>query len=228
MPGLAIKSLGENCRMLAQVSFTIPAKACDFPEWHHGRENYAVWILQLEDGAIWEKFKAAREHLDGYLLEPYPRQPHITLFVCGFLADKPQYNDDFTHDQLQMQVRTLEKAEISSFEIEIGGFNSFASAPYLEVRDPEEGIVRLRKILSHGAKEIRTTTYTPHLTVGLYSGKFLSEDVMSRMATFSNIPIPWKVEGVTLATYQAREFAGRLNYLQSIGFDNDIPEKIPR
>jgi 2'-5' RNA ligase len=208
--------------MLPQLSRTIPAEIRDFPEWHHGRETYAVWILQLEDDAIWERFKVAREHLNGYLLEPYQRQPHITLFVCGFLVEQPQYNDDFTHGQLQAQFQSLEKTNIRPFEIEIGGFNSFASAPYLEVHDPEGGLVRLRKILSKGAKEFRTTTYTPHLTVGLYSGAYPSEEVLSRMATFSREPIHWKVNQITLATYQAQEFAGRLHYLQTISFDNDV------
>ena len=214
--------------MLRQYPTTIPAEARDFPEWHHGRETYAVWILQLEDGAISEKFKAARDHLDGYLLKPYRRQPHITLFVCGFLVEKPQYNDDFTHQQLQTQFKTLEKADIGPFEIEIGGINSFASAPYLEVHDLDDGISRLRELLSRGAREFRTAPYTPHLTVGLYSGAYPSEDVMSRMATFLRKPIRWKVNQITLATYQAQEFAGRLHYLQTISFDNDVSEKVSR
>jgi 2'-5' RNA ligase len=207
--------------MLNQHPRTIPAEIRDFPEWHHGRETYAVWILKLEDDFVREKFKSARTHLDGYLIKPYQRQPHITLFVCGFLVQEANYNDDFTHDQLQAQLRTLEKADIGPFEIEIGGLNSFASAPYLEVHDPHGSIPDLREILSRSAREFRTAPYTPHLTVGLYSGAFQSGDVISRMASFSSKPIRWKVEEIVLATYQAQEFAGRLNYLRKIGFDND-------
>jgi 2'-5' RNA ligase len=202
--------------MLNHAPVTIPAEARDFTEWHHGRETYAVWILRLDDDAIREKFKAAREHLDGYLLEPYRRQPHITLFVCGFLVDASQYNDDFTHEQLQAQFRTLEKASIAPFEIEIGGLNSFASAPYLEVHDPEGGVPRLREVLSRGAREFRTAPYTPHLTVGLYSGAFPSEQVARRLAAFSGEPTRWKVEDITLATYKAKEFAGELSYRRDL------------
>lgn len=198
--------------MLSRVPTTIPAEKRDFPEWHHGRETYAVWILRLEGEAMREKFKAAREHLDGYLLEPYRRQPHITLFVCGFLVDASQYNDDFTHEQLQAQFRTLEKASIAPFEIEIGGLNSFASAPYLEVQDLDSGIPRLREVLSRGAREFRTAPYTPHLTVGLYTSAFPSDEVARRLAGFSRVPIRWKVEQITLATYKANEFAGGLSY----------------
>ena len=207
--------------MLPRYPKTIPAEIRDFPEWHHGRETYAVWILPMEDEAIWETFEAAREHLDGYLLEPYRRQPHITLFVCGFLVDRPQYNDDFTHAQLQVQFRALEPANIAHFVIEIGGLNSFASAPFLEVHDPEGGIARLRDILSRGAPEFRTTPYTPHLTVGLYADAFPSEEVMKRLANFSRTPIRWEVNQVTLVTYKAQEFAGKLSYERRISLKND-------
>jgi 2'-5' RNA ligase len=206
--------------MLHQFPITIPAENRDFPEWRCGRETYMVWVLRAEDMAIQDKFKAARKHLNGYLLEPYRRQPHITLFVCGFLVDRPQYNDDFTQAQLDAQIQALEKEKVQPFEIEIGGLNSFASAPYLEVHDPDGGITRLREILSHGAREFRTAPYTPHLTVGLYADAFPSEEVMAQVATFSRDPVRWQVKFVTLATYNARKIAGMLTYKDT--FTNSI------
>ena len=199
--------------MLHHYQETIAAENRDFPEWHHERETYAVWVLRCDQNKIiQEKFKSAREHLNGYLLEPYHRQPHITLFVCGFLVDEPHYNDDFPLAHLDAQVKALELANIQPFEIEIGGFNSFASAPFLEVHDPEKGIHRLREILSRGGHEFRTASYTPHLTIGLYAGKFQSQDVMQRLAGYSSKPVRWKVESVALATYQAQEFTGKLKF----------------
>ena len=205
--------------MLSGYPKTIPAEIRDFPEWHRGRETYAVWILPLEDDAVREIFEAAQEHLDGYLLEPNRRQPHITLFVCGFLVAKPQYNDDFTHEQLQAQLQTLEKADTTPFEIEVGGLNSFASAPFLEIHDPEGGIARLREVLSHGAREFRTAPYTPHLTIGLYADAFPSESVMKRLASFPRTPVRWEVNQITLATYKAHEFAGKLSYEHHISLE---------
>lgn len=196
--------------MLNQVPTTIPAENRDFPEWHRGRESYAAWVLRMEDKAIQEKFNAAREHLNGYLLEPYLRQPHITLFVCGFLVDSPRYNDDFTQAQLSAQMQALEKAKPKPFEIEIGGLNSFASAPFLEAHDSEGGIAHLREILSTGAREFRTAPYVPHLTVGLYAGAFPSEDVTGQLVTFPTKPVRWKVEQINFATYNAQEIAGVL------------------
>ncbi|NQU30932.1 MAG: 2'-5' RNA ligase family protein [Anaerolineae bacterium] len=199
--------------MLPQVPTTIPSEIRDYPEWRRGRKSYAVWVLRCDQSkAIQNKFNAARVHLQGYLLEPYHRQPHITLFVCGFLVEESQYNDDFTQPQLDAQVMALEKANIQQFEIEIGGMNSFASAPFLEIHDPEGGIPHLREILSRGAREFRTAPYRPHLTIGLYADAFSSEKVLERMAAFSSEPLRWRVEQVMLARYRAEEIAGELNY----------------
>jgi 2'-5' RNA ligase len=204
--------------MLHQSLTTIPAEVRDFAEWHHGRRHYAVWVLRCEDNpAIQAKFKAARAHLNGYLLEPYDRQPHITLFVCCFLAATAHYNDDFTQMQVDAQIQALGSAHLEPFEIEINGLKSFASAPFLEVHDPDGGITRLRAVLSGGAPEFRTTPYRPHLTVGLYASAFPSQDVLARMAVFMTEPIRWRVEQVSLATYQASEIVGKLNYRYRYG-----------
>lgn len=199
--------------MLHQTSTTIPSELRDFPEWRRGRKSYAVWVLRCDENeAIKEKFKAARSHLGSYLLEHYHRQPHITLFVCGFLVEEHLYNDDFTRAQLEAQAQALGKADIQPFEIEIGGMNSFASAPFLEVHDPLGGITRLREVLAHGAWEFRTAPYRPHLTIGLYSDAFPSKGVAARMATFTSEPVRWIAEQVTLATYNADKPVGELSY----------------
>jgi 2'-5' RNA ligase len=205
-----------NIQMLNQVQTTLPAEIRDFPEWHHGRASYAVWVLTLEEEAIRDKFAAARAQLDGYLLEPYGRQPHITLFVCGFLVEKPQYNDDFTQAQLQNQIQALEETSPPPFEIEIGGLNSFASAPFLEVHDPNGGIARLREVLSRGAREFRTAPYTPHLTVGLYADTFPSVEVARRLVEFPKDPIRSRVIQIVFSTYRAQEIAGRLTYQHEV------------
>ena len=206
--------------MLHQCPTTIPAEIRDYPEWRRGRLTYAVWILSMEDGIITERFNAARQHLSCYLLEPYRRQPHITLFVCGFLVDKPQYNDDFTPTQLQSQFQALQEARIEPFEIEVSGLNSFASAPFLDVSDPLGGITRLRDVLARGAREFRTAPYTPHLTVGLYSGAFLSADVAKRLATFPSDPARLKIEQIAFTTYRAQEIAGPLAYEHTLVLNN--------
>lgn len=202
--------------MLTSVPNTIPCEDRDFHEWRRGRETYAVWVLALDNAVIQQRFNAAREYLDGFLLQPYRRQPHITLFVCGFLVETPQHDDDFTQSQFQSQMRTLETANMRAFEIEIGGLNSFASAPFLEVRDPQGGVARLRELLSTGAREFRTAPYLPHLTVGLYAGAFPGEKVAERMSRFPSDSIKMKVGQIAFATYQAREIAGALTLQQEV------------
>jgi 2'-5' RNA ligase len=209
--------------MLHQCPTTIPAEIRDYPEWRRGRDTYAVWILPVDNGLIQTKFKAAREHLSGYLLEPYRRQPHVTLFVCGFLVEKALYNDDFTPAQVQSQLQGLEEASIPPFEIEISGLNSFASAPFLEVSDPDGRIGHLRETLSRGAREFRTAPYTPHLTVGLYAGAFPSRELAERMMEFPPDPIKLKIEQIAFATYQAREITGCLTHRQEIFFTRVPP-----
>jgi hypothetical protein len=84
------------------------------------------------------------------------------------------------------------------------------------VSDPQDGIARLREILSRGAREFRTAPYTPHLTVGLYAGAFPSEEVAERMRTFPADPIKLKVEYIAFATYRAQEIAGLLTHRHEI------------
>jgi 2'-5' RNA ligase len=205
--------------MLSQCPTTIAAEIRDYPEWRRGRKTYAVWILRLGDETILEKFRAAREYLSGYLLEPYRRQPHITLFVCGFLVEEPKFNDDFTSIQFESQIRALEEASIEPFEIEVGGLNSFASAPFLEVGDPDGGIARLREALSHGAREFRTAPYTPHLTIGLYAAAFPSEEITAKLAVFHGKQIWLKVKQIAFVTYRAQEIAGELTYRHKIALN---------
>ncbi|MCW8929240.1 MAG: 2'-5' RNA ligase family protein [Gammaproteobacteria bacterium] len=203
----------NNPTLFQQAQKTIPSEIRDFPEWHHGRKNYAVWVLLCDDNeALQEKFNAARQHLNSYLLEPYHRQPHITLFVCGFLSDEYRYNDDFTYGQYESQLQVLKEANIEPFEIEVGGMNSFASAPFLEVSDPDEGILRLREILSKGANEFRTTSYRPHLTIGLYAEAFSSEKILKQMEVFVSKPVRLKVKQMALVSYKSHEIAGELSH----------------
>ncbi len=198
--------------MLKNVPTTIPSEIRDFPEWHHGRETYAVWVLDCDENElIQKKFEDAKAHLSDYLLKPYHRQAHITIFVCGFLVENHQHNDDFTQSEVDSQIQALERAKIKSFEIEIGNLNSFASAPFLAIYDPDEGISQLRNTLTGGAREFHTAAYQPHLTVGLYTDSFPSNEVLTRIGTFTSNPIQLKVKKITLATYQAKDISGKLN-----------------
>jgi 2'-5' RNA ligase len=203
--------------MLAQSPTTIPASLRDYPEWHRGRGDYAVWLIKLEADEIREKVKAAQRHLADFLLQPYQRQPHITLFVCGFLTEHPQYEDDFSTEQFRAQAQLLKDAQLPAFPIEVGGLNSFASAPFLTVTDPQGGIDKVRAVFARTVEEIARSEFTPHVTIGLYAGAYPSEVVLQRMAAFPVNPLRIEVKEITFATYQAREVGGMLKERESIG-----------
>jgi 2'-5' RNA ligase len=202
--------------MLHQKQETIPSIDKDLTDWHRGRRDYAVWLIEAGQEEIRNRVAAAKEHLSGYLLEPYRRQPHLTLFVCGFLADTRCFDDDYSACQLRVQTQSLRDAKVPPFFIEIGGLNSFSSAPFLEVNDLEGGINRVRTALSAAAKEIGRTAFTPHVTVGLYSGAFSSAVVARKIAAFPAKPVACRVERITFASYEAQEFAGALTYRSEV------------
>ena len=202
--------------MLNLNNETIPASGQDHPDWHRGRVEYSLWMIRIGSNEIESRVHAAREYLSGLLLSSYHRQPHITLFVCGFLEKTQRFDDDYTMLQFQRQAHALSESGIGPFSLEIGGLNSFSSAPFLEVHDPKGQLDRLRTVLSGTRQEIASDRFTPHITVGLYSNVFPGRMVLYRMADFPAIPSRLDVEQITFATYRAQENAGALSYRHDI------------
>lgn len=202
--------------MLEQHPTTIPTAPRDHPEWHHGRCSYAVWLVPITNGRIMEHVASAREHLSGLLLEPYLRQPHITVCVCGFLSTDTNYDDDFSEETFRRQVQAVHDAALGPFSIGIGGLNSFASAPYLEVHDRQGQLERMRAALLMNGREIGRSVFVPHVTIGLYADAFPSGVVLQRLASFPTDRFELAIEHLTFAVYQAQEPAGPLIYRQEI------------
>ena len=196
---------------------TLPQENRDYPEWHQGRMHYGVWLLDADVGAVRERITQAQAHL-APLLVPHQRQPHITLFVCGFMADVVAHGDDFTPAMLAKQQAALQALQLEPFTLQIGAIDSFDSAVFLRVEDPSGGLARLRQALGLGlgTHEIRQSAYVPHLTVGLYSGAFDTEVVAGQLQSFApHTPIPLRVERIHFARYEARVLGGPLQPLLS-------------
>jgi len=166
---------------------TIATQQLDYPLWHKGRTRYGIWALEIDAANILLRFHSAQQALADYLLPQYQRQPHITLYVCGFLdwlgPQCPQANDNFSQHALEQQrVRLSDKLkEITQgqkgFNLQVGSVNSFSSAPYLQITDPHQHLGRLRAAFSSGTTldntdEFRSSPFTPHLTLGLYRDAF--------------------------------------------------------
>jgi len=196
--------------MLHRNQQTIPSPIHDFPDWHRGRQDYSVWLIELGNTEVSQKITAAREHLSDFLIKPYHRQPHITVFVSGFLCDIPRYDDDYSAEQQEQHAHLLRAGAIKPFTVEIGGLSSFASAPFLAGADLEGGSTRVRSLLSTTGQEIGRSAYTPHITIGLYSGAFPGSVVTERISSFPKDPCRLTVDRITFATYQAQKIGGAL------------------
>ena len=182
----------------------------DFPEWHRGRPHYALWALDVDVAPVREAVAGATWHLDGYLLDDYRRQPHITLALCGFPSNSPQHADDFGPAALCAQVAALQARAPAPFTVEIGQLASFSSAPFLAARDVDGGIGKLRSALT-GASSEPGGPYTPHVTVGLYGGAWPTARVQAQLDGFDNhSAIHYRIERLSLMSYAAPEIGGPL------------------
>ncbi len=74
----------------------VPTPIRDYPEWHLGRQNYALWYLEINDQKLVHYLDQLRAHFSEFLVEPNHRQYHVTLFICGFLTHEIKvHGDDF-------------------------------------------------------------------------------------------------------------------------------------
>lgn len=185
----------------------------DYPEWHRGRQRYGLWAIPVDCPALLARMQAARELLGDWLHPGYLRQAHITLFVCGFEAPKRRYDDDFCSDQLQRQHENLQRLQCAPFELQIGSLDSFASAAFLQIGDPQRRLQPLRDCLAGSAAEIRQSPYLPHLTLGLYRQTVSAQDWCERTAALSRLePLNFTVNELHYCTYQADQLFGPLRY----------------
>ena len=173
-------------------------------------------MIELERDEVRRKVEAARKHLSGLLLTSYERQPHITLFVCGFLVHERRWHDDYDKSQFDAHCRLLKESKLEPFPIEIHDLNSFASAPFFKVHDCQGGIEKIRALLSTTEIDIGRDRYSPHVTIGLYSGAFDSRVVMERIRAFAAEPVMLSVDRITFATYDASDIRGTLVYKHQV------------
>lgn len=183
----------------------------DYPEWHRGRSRYAVWTLPVDCPHVLARLQRARAHLGDWLHADYRRQAHVTLFVCGFPTERAQLDDDFPAVRLAAQIDALHELRASPFQLQIGGLDSFASAPFLAVGDPGQRLAPLRAALAAHGMEIRQAPYHPHLTVGLYARSLPGAQLRQRLAGFAeHEPLTLSVDALHYSTYTATELFGPL------------------
>ena len=191
---------------------TLPTERRDYSEWRRGRREYAVWVICVKNRDVQARLDAAKARMAGLLLDPYQRQAHVTLWVCGFLTPTRRSPDDYSLEAVERSLRELEKVGPAQFDLEIGGLNSFAAAPFLEVRDSSGSLDEIRRVLAREGLDSQDGEYVPHVTVGLYSDRFDTKAVSDRISSLDAGPlITHRVTEIGLATYAADEIGGPLS-----------------
>ncbi|OTU41113.1 2'-5' RNA ligase [Acinetobacter pittii] len=193
----------------------MPTSIRDYPEWHLGRQNYALWYLEINDQKIVDYLDALRAHFSEFLLEPNSRQYHITLFICGFLDHETRvYSDDFSLSEFEQQREILKKEDFAPFYVKIGSIDSFSSALFVEIGDTENILFQIRQKLGLVSNEIAALDYCPHITLGLYKKDYSSDLILRKI---SQLPVQYKqaefdlkVEHLTFGYYQAQTLQGQL------------------
>jgi 2'-5' RNA ligase len=183
----------------------------DYPEWHQGRLRYAVWIVPINCPALLSHIHTLQTQLSD-LLHATRRQPHLTLFVCGFEQTQAVADDDFTPEQLRQQMEGLGQVQSPPCTLEIGPPDSFASAAFLPVFDDRGHLQRWRTALGQSCREVRQSAYVPHITLGLYKRRIGADELRQRLA---QLPVPansqLNIEELHYATYESRDLFGPLD-----------------
>lgn len=193
----------------------VPTSRRDYPEWHLGRQNYALWYLEINDQKLVDYLDALRAHFSEFLLEPNSRQYHITLFICGFLTHETElYSDDFSLSELEQQREILRKENFSSFQLKIGSVDSFSSALFVQIQDTENILSQIRQKLGLVSNEIAALEYCPHITLGLYKKDYSSDLILHKISEllvqYKHAEFDLKVEHLTFGYYQAQTLQGKL------------------
>lgn len=201
-------------------ALTVASQHQDFAVWRQGRSRYAAWIIDVDIPSLRAATARIRNHLEGYLLPGYGRQPHITLRICGFPGSNQGFGDDFTPAVFTTQIKSLELARLEPFAIEIGAPQTFTSAAFFSVRDKEGGVRRARTALGSDGPGERDFPFVPHLTFGLYRRQFSVAGVMQRMGSCPDLEdIQLKIGKLALMTYDASVITGPLTSVCEFDFE---------
>jgi 2'-5' RNA ligase len=191
-------------------SETVIAELRDYPEWHRQRQRYGVWIVPVNDPLLLDYIEATRRRLADLLHSSEQRQPHLTLFVCGFEQRARIADDDFAPAQLHQQIESLQSLRSAECSLPLGAPDSFAGAAFIPVTDPSSQLSRWRCALEEATKEIRQSTYVPHITLGLYKRKAAAEEIRERLGEIAAPSMSLRVSQLDYATYDARLHFGLL------------------
>ncbi|CAM4297457.1 2'-5' RNA ligase family protein [Acinetobacter pragensis] len=192
----------------------VPTCAHDYPEWHKGRNAFSLWYLEVHSPALLTYLDQLRAAFSDQLFQPNTRQFHITLFICGFLAESIEHDDDFPKQKLAAQCSQLQALNLPPFKLKTGKLNSFESALFIEIEDPAQNLNCIRQQLYQCSDEIAPLSYCPHITIGLYGHALNSNEIFLRMQQIQQQSFEFEVQQVTFGTYAAQQLQGPLTAYQ--------------
>ena len=95
--------------------------------------------------------------------------------------------------------------------------NSFASAPYISVNDPDNSLFTIRELLQQVVKEDNSGDYVPHVTLGHYREKIETRVVATYLQKFTKLPNePLLVKELLFCSYKTRESQGQFDVLERV------------
>jgi hypothetical protein len=144
--------------------------------WHRGRRWYHVWVLAVDDVRVVARRDAVLAALGSRVVPFSARSPHVTVWVHGF--EEEEAGGPPGHP-----VRAPAGVG-STVAIEVGGVNSFASCPFLEVRGA--GLEALRA--GFEGVEDDPPEYLPHLTAARYAGSLPIRPIIDALAPLRELP----------------------------------------
>lgn len=186
----------------------------NYPGWHLGRQRYYVWLISIELPEVLQRLTQLRDNLQSFLLKPYQRQAHVSVFVPGFMSrDEAQCQRD-----IAKQVLAVESLRINAFDIQVAGANSFLASPFLSVHNPSGELTVLRDCLGEQCDEnMPPAQYHPHITAGVYSQAFNCRYIFDAFFNLCDTPeIAVGVNAIDLCWYDSSDIASKLQLLHRV------------
>jgi 2'-5' RNA ligase len=86
--------------------------------------------------------------------------------------------------------------------------------------DPGAALTRWRCALELAVKEVRQSTYVPHITLGLYKRKATAQEVRERLSGIGTPSMSLRISQLHYATYDARLHFGPLETRQIVTLES--------
>lgn len=197
----------------------IPTEQRDYPEWHLNRKQFALWYLQIEQSDGMAYCQRLTQHFSHFMIQPIQRQPHVTIFVCGFWLDPVIRADEFSSLQLAKQLQQLQQSSLEPIQLQTGQIRSFESSLCIEIHDPQQRLQQLRAILNQSATEIRVQPYFPHISLGIYRQAYDYDQIMASINAVEQQYFTLHCSQLHFGYYQPQHLQGPLYAAHTLRLD---------